>query len=52
MEIKNVYLVTVGLTLICVVGMFTSNKEMSIGSLTALAGWLGGNSNGKKEAVK
>ena len=42
--------VTVGLVIICCVAMFTGNREATIGSLTALAGWLGGNQNGSKKA--
>ena len=43
------YIVTGGLVVICCVAMVTNNKEVAIGSLAALAGWLGGNSNGKRQ---
>lgn len=42
--------VTGGLVLICVAGMVTGCHDISLGALTALAGWLGGNSNGKRES--
>lgn len=40
--------VTGGLVAICIAAMLTSNKEVAIGALAALAGWLGGNHNGSK----
>lgn len=47
----NTMAVTMGLTAICIVAMITANNEVAIGALAALAGWLGGNSNGKKHQV-
>lgn len=47
---KTAWIVTGGLTAICIVSLITGNDLIAIGALTALAGWLGGNANGKKEA--
>ena len=44
----NTYIVSGGLIIICVAGMVTDNHDIAVGALTALAGWLGGNANGKK----
>lgn len=52
MEIKTVHIVSIGLTAICICGILKGNNEIAVGALTALAGWLGGNSNGKKEVAK
>lgn len=47
---KTTWIVTIGLVAICVVSLVVSNDQVAVGALAALAGWLGGNSNGKKEA--
>jgi len=40
--------VTGGLVAICIVSLMVKNDIIAAASLAALAGWLGGNSNGKK----
>lgn len=41
-------LVTGGLVIFGVIAMLTNNHDIAIGALAALAGWLGGNHNGRK----
>jgi len=48
--LKTAWIVTGGLVLICTVALLVSDQLIALGALTALAGWLGGNSNGKREA--
>jgi len=47
---QTAWIVTGGLTAICIVSLVTANDLIAIGALTALAGWLGGNANGQRQA--
>lgn len=49
MEFKTIHIVSIGLITICISAMFFGEHDIAIGALTALAGWMGGNYNGKKE---
>ena len=42
-------LVTGGLVAVCITALIVQNTEIAVGSLAALAGWLGGNTNGKRQ---
>lgn len=48
--IKNIHLVSAGLVVICITALVTNNQEVAVAALAALAGWIGGNHNGKNQA--
>lgn len=47
MKIKNVWIVSIGLTLITITGMLTGEVQLAAVAVGALAGWIGGNRNGQ-----
>lgn len=47
-KVKTIWIVSVCLTTIAVVGMVTGNVEVTFLSTGALAGWVGGNRNGQR----
>ena len=47
---KTAHIVTAGLVLINITALLVGDQLIAIGALTALAGWLGGNANGTREA--
>lgn len=46
---KTSWIVTGGLVLINITALLVGDQAIALGALTALAGWLGGNANGKRE---
>ncbi|GAH91670.1 unnamed protein product [marine sediment metagenome] len=49
---KTTWIVTGGLVLICTVALVVSDQLITLGALTSLAGWLGGNANGHRDENK
>ena len=47
--VKTIWLVTAALTFLATVGMLTGNTELAGVAVGGLAGWIGGNQNGKRE---
>ena len=49
--IKTVWIVTASLTFLATVAMFCGYAELAGVAVGGLAGWIGGNQNGKRETV-
>jgi hypothetical protein len=49
-KIKTIHIVTICLTFLASMAMLTGNQELAGVAVGALAGWIGGNRNGKREA--
>lgn len=45
---KTAWIVTGGLVLINITALLVGDQLIALGALTALAGWLGGNANGRR----
>ena len=48
---KTVYLVTMSLTFLATVAMFCGYAELAGVAVGGLAGWIGGNLNGRRETT-
>ena len=49
-KIKTVWIVTGALTFLATVAMFCGYAELAGVAVGGLAGWIGGNQNGKRES--
>ena len=49
-KIKTVWIVTTALTFLATVAMLCGYAELAGVAVGGLAGWIGGNQNGKREA--
>ncbi len=49
-KIKTSWIVTMSMTLIALVAMFTNNPDIAYVSIGGLAGWIGGNKNGQRDS--
>lgn len=48
-KIKTIHIVTICLTFLASMAMLTGNPELAGVAVGGLAGWIGGNKNGKRE---
>ena len=49
MRIKNKWIVSIGLVIICVASIMTGNAPIAAAAVGGLVGWLAGEKNGEEE---
>ncbi|GAG65502.1 unnamed protein product [marine sediment metagenome] len=50
-KIRTIHIVTICLTFLATVAMFTGFPELAGVAVGGLAGWIGGNKNGKRDTT-